>query len=79
MEISKKIKIAFKQLGQQIQNLREERCMDINELSKKTGIRKEYLNKIEKGVAYGVLLEKHLVKIAKALNVKLSELLDFEN
>lgn len=78
MKISEKLKEAFKQLGRHIQKLREERSISIKELSNKTGIRKEYLKKIEDGKAYGVLLNKHLVKNAKAMRVKLSELFDYE-
>lgn len=52
--------------------------MTIKELSEKTGIRKEYLRKIENGKAYGVLFDKHLLKIAIALNTKISDLFDFD-
>lgn len=78
MNISEKIKAAFKQLGKHIQMLREERNISIKELSERTGIRKEYLKKIENGIAYGVILDKHLLKIAKELKVRLSELFDSE-
>ena len=64
-------------LGQNIRNKRENRQTTIKELSKITGIRKEYLNKIELGTAYGVMMEKHLLKISVALNVKLSDLFNF--
>ena len=77
MNNSEKIKITFIQIGQHVQKLREERNMSIKELSEKTGIRKEYLRKIEQGIAYGVLLEKHFSKIANAFNLKLSELFNY--
>ena len=64
-------------LGENIKKHREEKGMTINELAEKTGIRKEYIRKIEQGKAYGVLIEKHLLRIAKSLNIKLSELLKF--
>lgn len=64
-------------LGKHIQNLREERQISIREMSEKTGIRKEYLRKIELGKAYGVSLDRHLLKIAQTLNVKIIVLLDF--
>lgn len=51
--------------------------MTIKELAEKTEFKKEYLKKIEEGKAYGVLIDKHLLKIAKCLNIKLSELLNF--
>lgn len=78
MKTSKKEQESFKQLGIHIQKLREERGIGIKELSDKTGIRKVYLKKIENGNAYGVLLDTHLVKIAEAIGIKLSELLDYE-
>ena len=67
-----------KKLGNNIQKFREEKQMTIKELSEKTGIRKEYLRKIEDGKAYGVLFDKHLVKIATALNIKMSDLFNFD-
>ena len=77
MKINEKVKESFKKLGLRIKQLREYRNIDINELSKKTGIRKEYLEQIENGTAYGVLIERHLVKIANAFKIKLSELFDY--
>ena len=65
-------------LGQNIKNKRENRQITIKQLSKITGIRKEYLNKIELGTAYGVMMDKHLLKISAALKVKLVDLFDFE-
>lgn len=64
-------------LGKRIQNLREERQISIKEMSEKTGIRKEYLRKIELGKAYGILIDRHLFKIADILNVRMSTLLKF--
>ncbi len=78
MYLNNQIKEAFFKLGKHITKLREYRNMTIKEVSIKTGIRKEYLHKIELGTAYGVLLEKHLLKIAKALKIKISTLFDFE-
>ena len=54
-------------LGNNIQKYRNEQQISIIELSEKTGIGKEYLRKIENGQAYGILLDKHLFKIANAL------------
>ena len=67
-----------RKLGVNIQKTREEKQMTIKELSEKTGIRKEYLRKIEDGRAYGVLFDKHLLKIAISLNTKISDLFDFD-
>ena len=64
-------------LGKNIQKIREEKQITIKELSGMAGIRAEYLKKIEQGKAYGVLIDKHLSKIAKGLNVRLSCLFDF--
>ncbi len=79
MKLSEKIKVSFIQLGIHIRMLREKRQLSLKELSKITGIRKEYLSKIEQGNAYGILIERHLLKIAKSFDIKLSELLDFED
>ena len=78
MRINEQMKEVFTSLGLNIKNLREKQKVSLQELSLKTGIRKEYLEKIEKGTAYGVLVEKHLFVIANTLNVKLSELLNYE-
>lgn len=67
---------ACEKLGKRIQNLREEKQITIKEMSEQTGIRKEYLKKIEQGKAYGVALDKHLIKIANVLQIKMSILLD---
>ena len=65
-------------LGQHIKNLREERNMTLKEMSQKTGIRVEYLKRIEAGIAYRVKINEHLYKIAKALKITMVELFDFE-
>ena len=65
-------------LGLHIRKLREERKLTIKELAEKTGLRLQYLQKIEKGTAYGVLIDKHLVQIAKVFEIKLSELFGFK-
>lgn len=78
MKIKEKYIQKFKQFGLHVQKLREERNITIKKLAETTGIRKEYLHKIEKGTAYGVMLDKHLIKIARALNVTFYELFDFE-
>ena len=77
-EMEEKYKQKFKLLGIQIKKLRDERNLTIKELSEKTGIKKEYLEKIENRTAYGVLIDKHLLKIAKALKVHFYQLLEFE-
>ena len=65
-------------LGSKIKSIREQQKISIKEMAVMTDIRIEYLIKIEQGTAYGVLLDKHLSKIAKALHLKLYELFDFE-
>ena len=73
-----KYKESFKKecilIGKNIKRFREARKMTIKELSINTGIRVLYLKKIEAGIAYGMYLDKHLIKIANALTVKISEL-----
>ena len=56
----------LRELGKNIRELREYNNMTLQELSKKTNIRKEYLQKIEDGKAYGLDTLKFL-KIAEAL------------
>ena len=77
MHIDETMKIKFVKLGENIRRLREERNITLKELAQKTEIRIAYLAKIEEGIAYGVLLEKHLSKIATVLNIRLSEMFDF--
>lgn len=77
MNIDEKIILQFEKLGIRIKEFRENRNLTIKELSQKTGIRTEYLRKIESGKAFGILFEKHIVKIAKGMNVKISELFDY--
>lgn len=65
-----------KNLGNKIKIKRKQRHISIEELSNITGIRVEYLKKIELGEAKGVLIEEHLSKIAKVIKVKLADLFD---
>ena len=60
MNIDEKIKQDFILLGQHIRKLREEKNLTIKELSQKTGIRPQYLQKIEAGLAYGLCLKNTL-------------------
>lgn len=78
MNINEKVKQDFMLLGQNIRKLREERNLTIKETSQKTGIRPQYLQKIEAGLAYGVMIEKHLVPLAKVFKIKFHELFDFK-
>ena len=78
MNIDEKIKQDFILFGQHIKKLRKERSLTIDEISQKTGIRPQYLQKIEAGIAYRVMLEKHLVPLAKVFKTKISELFDFK-
>ena len=78
MKINEELKQDFILLGKHVKKLREERRLTLKDVSVKTGIRVQYLQKIENGIAYGVLIDKHLLKIAIALQVKMSELLNYE-
>ncbi|MBQ2870753.1 helix-turn-helix transcriptional regulator [bacterium] len=77
MNRSKRVIIYFELLGLNVKKIREEKGMSLNELALKSGIRKEYLKKIEKGKAYGAGIEKHLVPIVRALDTTLYNLFDF--
>ena len=59
----------FIKFGQNIRALREERSMTILELSKITGIRTQYLKKIEAGKAYG-MNSSYILIFAKAFKIK---------
>ena len=78
MNLNNNVKVAFQKLGAHVKFLRTERNISLEELSKYTNIRKEYLKKIEDGNAYGVMIERHLIKIAKAFGIQLCELVDYE-
>ena len=69
-----KFKNEFEKLGKQIRIMREKRDISLGDLSYKTGISERYLKKIENGTAYRVLFNRHILKIAQALNVSLTDL-----
>ena len=64
----------FELIGQNVTKIREYKKISIEELSKLSGIRVEYLSKIENAQAKG-MLQSHLEFISKALKTELSELL----
>lgn len=64
--LSKKKILKF--FGQNVKKNRKKKGVTIEELSLKTGIRKQYLEKIERGEAFGVRTS-HLFIIADALDV----------
>ncbi len=77
MEITNEQKQYLISFGLHLKKLREERNLSFEEISLRTGIRPQYLKRIENGTAYGVLIDKHLSKIANALHVKISEMFNF--
>ncbi|MCR5261676.1 MAG: helix-turn-helix domain-containing protein [Candidatus Gastranaerophilales bacterium] len=76
MRYDENIKKEFENLGKNLQKMRENKKISLSEMSDMTGIRKEYLRKIEKGIAYGVRFERHLIKIADALNIDIFKLFE---
>lgn len=58
----------LKQIGENIKRVREQKEKTLEEISKRTGIRKQYLIRIEKGIAYG-FSTKHFLLISEALKV----------
>ncbi len=72
-EIIKRDEI-LKFAGEKIKSIRLSKNITIKELSKETKIKESYLLKIKKGKAIQMSL-KHVFLIAKAFEVKLSELL----
>lgn len=79
MEITERIKIELKKLGNNIQKIRKEQNITTEQLSDLSGIKKELLEKIENGTAYNVKLNKHILKIAEALNITLYQIFDYNN
>ena len=67
--MEEKVKKAFKNFGKNIKNFREKRNMTIQELSELTGIRTQYLKRIELGIAKR-LNASHIFIFAKALKIK---------
>ena len=64
-------------LGQRIRELRKKRGLTQEELGDKAGINYKYLGSIERGLENPSF--KHLVRIARAVNVELPELFDFDH
>lgn len=65
----------YKKLGQRIEDLRRERGITQEELAEKAGLHRAYFWDIENGRNISI---KTAHKIAKALNVSLSELFNFK-
>ena len=68
------IKYKFKLLGKNIKELREKYNMSLKELSIKSGIRTQYLQKIENGTAYGFATS-HLEKLMRVFDGNLKDIL----
>ena len=66
----------YKLLGQRIKYLREKNGLTQEKLAEKTGLSLDYIGKIE--VSMNKPGFKALIKISKALNVKIKDLLDFD-
>ena len=69
------VKKTFESFGKKIRKLRKERNLSVKELSKLTGIREQYLYKIESGKAYGMCTS-YVLLFAKSLNVEIKSLFD---
>ena len=65
-----------KGLGRQIQKLRQERNLTQEELAHKAGLDRAYVAGMEVGLRNPAL--RNIVKIARALGVRLRELFDFD-
>ena len=65
-------------LAKLVKKLRKERNLTLKDLAEKSGIRIKYLEKIENGTAIRVSIFKHLLKLAIAFEVKLSDMFDFD-
>ena len=78
MNINNNLKQKLKRLGKHIKTLRQKQNITISTISAKTGINKNYLYKIERGKAYRVTIDKHLMPIADSLNVTILDIISFE-
>ena len=67
--MDEKEKEVFIKFGQNIKKFREERSMTLQELSKITGVRIQYLKKIEAGKAYGMSCD-YIFIFAEAFKIK---------
>ena len=63
------------QLGEHIKSLRKKRKLTLENICYKNGLEPSTLSRIEKGLVEPKYLT--LLKLAKAYDIKLSELLDF--
>lgn len=63
----------LKKIGENIRNFREERNMTIEELSTITGIRAQYLKRIELGTVKRLSID-HIFIFAEAFNLKPHEI-----
>ncbi len=75
MNIDDKYKKKFLLLGKRIKELRESQNLSQKEFSEKSGLSIKYIKKIESGLAYGIGFQKHMFKIAFALNTKIEEII----
>lgn len=64
-------KLFFEFIGTRIKYYREKNGLTIDELASKSGLRKQYIEKIESGKAYGLSTTKFF-KIAEALQTRAS-------
>ena len=70
-EAAKKL---YKITGENIKRIRQSKGMSLEEVSQKTGMNTQYLNKIEEGIAFRFNILQ-LKEIADLLNVYLEDLL----
>lgn len=68
-------KAFLEKLGKRIKYYRELKGITINQMSERTGIRKEYLRKIEDGKAPGAMTSQ-IVRIALVLDVRMQQLVE---
>ena len=78
MKYDENFLLICQKLGKKIKKLRTEKGITLKNMSDNTGICVRYLQKIENGKAYGLLIDRHLEKIANFLDAKLYDLLNFE-
>ena len=66
----------LKIIGENIKQYRVQKCMQIKDLANLTGIRKEYIARIEKVLAVGIKTSQ-IFKISHALNIPAHKLVEY--
>ena len=75
MMMNNNVKIICKILGQNVRHYRLKQGFDVKKLSEISQIRRNYIYKIERGLAFGIKISQ-IFSIAKALHVEAKKLME---